>query len=77
MACLLIENQLHITMKARNMFEIGALFDGMNSQIHVQKMLNEFGEVLKLLDIVLARRRCPKTGAVDVSRIMSSDERYS
>ena len=77
MACLLIENQLHITMKARNMFEIGALFDGMNSQIHVQKMLNEFGDVLKLLDILLARRRCPKTGAVDVSRIMSSGEKYS
>jgi len=59
------------------MFEVAALFDGMNSQIHVQKMLNEFGDVLKLLDILLARRRCPKTGAVDVSRIMSSGEKYS
>ena len=77
MGCLLIDNQLHITMKAKDMFEIETMFDGMDRPAHVQKMLNEFGEVLKLLDILLMRRRCPKTGQVDVSRVMSSDQKYS
>ena len=70
MACLLSGNQLHVTMKAQNRFEIGSMFQALDSPTHVQKMLDEFSEILKLLDILLARRRCLKTGEVDASKIM-------
>ena len=71
LACLLSGSQLHVTIQAKNMFEVDWMFEAMDNPVRVQKMLDEFGDVLKLLDIVLARRRCPQTGDLDVSRILT------
>jgi len=64
-SCLIDRHYLHIPLQSNDRFEMDLMLDNMGSSHRVQKLLNEFSEILTLLDIVLKRRACPKTGALD------------
>lgn len=66
LSCVLFDNELHIPMTNKNMFEVDWLVDSMDSKIRVQKMLDEFSYVLELLDVFLKPRRCAQTGVTQV-----------
>jgi len=66
LACVMYNNELHIPITAENMFEVDWLFNKMESKIRVQKMLDEFSNVLDLLDIFLKPRTCRETGMTKV-----------
>lgn len=64
-SCFIDRHHLHLPLQERDRFEMDYMFDAMGTTHRVQKLLNEFSEVLTLLDIVLRRRACPKTGSLD------------
>ena len=66
LSCVLFNNELHIPMTNKNLFEVDWLVDSMESNIRVQKMLDEFSYVLELLDVFLKPRRCDQTGVMQV-----------
>ena len=66
LSCVLFDNELHIPMTNKNLFEVDWLVNSMESKIRVQKMLDEFSYVLELLDVFLKPRRCDQTGVMQV-----------
>lgn len=64
-SCLVDKHYLHIPFKAKDRFEMDYMLDNMGSTHRVQKMLDEFSEILVLLDIVLKRRACSESGVLD------------
>jgi len=64
-SCLFDHHYLHIPLEAKDRFEMDLMFDEMRSTSRVQKMLDEFSEILTLLDIILRRRSCPEAGTFD------------
>lgn len=65
LSCALARDTLHIPVTSLDKFEVDWMFKVMDDPERVQKMLNEFSEILTMLDIVLKRRACHKTGAMD------------
>lgn len=66
-SCLVDKYFLHIPLKSKDRFEMDLMFESMEDSRRVQKILNEFSEVLKMLDIVLKRRACKDTGEMSYS----------
>lgn len=58
-ACLVTENWLHIPLTSADRFELDWLLTAMDDPSRVQNIVSEFEDILRLLNIVLARRYCP------------------
>lgn len=69
--CMIKDSWLHIPMTSKDRFEVDWLTTGMDDPSRVQNIVAEFEDVLHLLDVVLKRRYCPKTGDVKRPRFTS------
>jgi len=61
LSCLIYDNWLHIPVTSKDRFELDWLMVSFEHPQRVQKIIDEFEDVLHLLDIILRRRYCPRT----------------
>jgi len=71
-SCLVDKHYLHIPLEAQDRFEVDMMFEPMGSSVRAQKMVDEFSEVLVLLDIVLKRRACLASNQLDYPAFRAS-----